>query len=319
MNPSKIVSTEKFNELVDFSWVIESEEEILANDNLVKNLCRFLFGREPKLEEIQKYNNHPDLNHLTRIFLKSDEFKKIIRQNIIPKDKKILDVPYVIVKINDRALVNCNKIEMTMKSSKQYKLSFINEQEDNIKKFLLNHNIKINWDKKFFIRDYLKGELGVTANFALVYQYMIDNNIDKMLVFEDDAVLKDNFLNNLYYCIKDLPDDFDYLVSSTTFPNAKIMTTIDADILINSKYICKSHLQNSDLRVTLYSKNGVKKILNFLKQFGFVCPIDTFIFNLSRKNYLNGYTTFSQNSLIRNVEISESLIDKNKFRINFIV
>lgn len=317
MNHSEIVSAKKFNELVDFKWMVESEEKILANDNIVKNLYRFVLCREPKLEEIQKYNNHPDLNHLTRIFLKLNEFKKIIRQNIIPKDKKILDIPYVIVKINDRALDNCNTIEMIMKSSKQYKFSFINEQEDVIEKFLLKHNIKINWDKKFFIRDYLKGELGVTASFVLIYQYMIDNNIDKLLVFEDDAVLKDNFLNNLYYCNKDLPDDFDYLVSSTTFPNARILTQINADILINSKYICKSHLQNSDLRVTLYSKNGVKKILNFLKQFGFVCPIDTFIFNLTRKNYLNGYTTFFQNSLVHNVEIGKSLIDENKLRMNF--
>ena len=47
------------------------------------------------------------------------------------------------------------------------------------------------------------------------------------------------------------------------------------------------------------------------------CPIDTFIFNLARKNYLNGYTTFFQNSLVHNVEISKSLIDENKLRMNF--
>lgn len=317
MNYSKIVSTKKFNEIVDFKWMIESKEKNLVNDNMVKNLYRFIFCREPKLEEIQIYNNYSNANDLVRSFLKSNEFKKITRQNIISKDEKILDIPYVIVKIDDRALDNCNTIEMIMKSNKQYKFSFIDEQEDVIEKFLLKHNIKINWDKKFFIRDYLKGELGVTASFVLIYQYMIDNNIDKMLVFEDDAVLKDNFLNNLYYCYNDLPNDFDYLVSSTVFPNAQITSIVNDDILINSKYICKSHLQNSDLRVTLYSKNGVKKILNLLKQFGFVCPIDTFIFNLARKNYLNGYTTFFQNSLVHNVEISKSLIDENKLRMNF--
>ena len=307
-----------FKEIVNFDWMIESEKEILSNDIFVKNLYRFIFSREPKPEEIHEYINR-SCDDLVRVFFKSNEFKKIIRQNIIPKNNKILSIPYVIVKINDRALSNCNRIEVIMKSSEQHKLSFINQQEDVVRKFLLDNNIKINWDKKFFIRDYLKGELGVTASFVLIYQYMIDNNIDNMLVFEDDAVLKDNFLNNLYYCYNDLPDDFDYLVSSTVFPNAQITTTVNANILINSKYICKSHLQNSDLRVTLYSKNGVKKILNFLKQFGFACPIDTFIFNLARKNYLNGYTTFFQNSLAHNIEIRESLIDINKIRSNFSV
>lgn len=305
-----------FKKIVNFDWIIESEKEILSNDIFVKNLYRFIFSREPKPEEIHKYINR-SCDDLVRVFFKSNEFKKIIRQNIIPKNNKILTIPYVIVKINDRALSNCNRIEVIMKSSEQYKLSFIDQQEDVVRKFLLDNNIKINWDKKFFIRDYLKGELGVTASFVLIYQHMIDNNIDNMLVFEDDAVLKDNFLNNLYYCYNDLPDDFDYLVSSTVFPNAQITTTVNANILINSKYICKSYLQNSDLRVTLYSKNGVKKILNFLKQFGFVCPIDTFIFNLARKNYLNGYTTFFQNSLVHNVEIAKSLIDNNKIRSGF--
>jgi GR25 family glycosyltransferase involved in LPS biosynthesis len=307
-----------FKEIVNFNWMIESEKKILSNDIFVKNLYRFIFRREPKPEEIQEHINR-SRDDLIRFFFKSNEFKKMILQNIIPKNNKILGIPYVIVKINDRALSNCNRIEVIMKSSEQHKLSFINQQEDVVKKFLLDNNIKINWDKKFFIRDYLKGELGVTASFVLIYQYMIDNNIDNMLVFEDDAVLKDNFLNNLYYCYNDLPDDFDYLVSSTVFPNAQITTTVNANILINSKYICKSHLQNSDLRVTLYSKNGVKKILNFLKQFGFACPIDTFIFNLARKNYLNGYTTFFQNSLAHNIEIRESLIDINKIRSNFSV
>lgn len=305
-----------FKKIVNFDWMVESGKEILSNDIFVKNLYRFIFSREPKPEEIHEYINR-SCDDLVRVFFKSNQFKKIIRQNIIPKNNKILSIPYVIVKINDRALSNCNRIEVIMKSSEQHKLSFIDQQEDVVRKFLLDNNIKINWDKKFFIRDYLKGELGVTASFVLIYQYMIDNNIDNMLVFEDDAVLKDNFLNNLYYCYNDLPDDFDYLVSSTVFPNAQITTTVNANILINSKYICKSHLQNSDLRVTLYSKNGVKKILNFLKQFGFVCPIDTFIFNLARQNYLNGYTTFFQNSLVNNVEISKSLIDENKLRMNF--
>ena len=42
MNYSKIVSTKKFNEIVDFKWMIESKEKNLVNDNMVKNLYRFI-------------------------------------------------------------------------------------------------------------------------------------------------------------------------------------------------------------------------------------------------------------------------------------
>jgi len=53
-----------------------------------------------------------------------------------------------------------------------------------------------------------KPEIACTVSHILIYKYIIDNNIEKALIFEDDCILLDNFLNKLEKVLNELPADF---------------------------------------------------------------------------------------------------------------
>ena len=283
----------------------------MTPNNIVKNLYRYVLQREPDVDSNHEYNNYSS-DDLMNLLLRSEEYKNLVENSGPTSNRPLINIPYTIIKVNDRAANNCRAINKVLEEYQYHSnITFINS---NAEQFLLDRSIDINWDEKKYERSYLLGELGITASLVVACEYIIKNNLEEMLIFEDDAVITGDFVNRLSNCYADLPNDYDYLVSGTVFPAKRITDKLDAEILINSEYICQADLQDADLRMVLYSKQGAKKILDALTQRGFVAPIDEFIFDLTREKYLNGYTTFFHHSLVINTEICNSLIDHNRIR-----
>ena len=92
------------------------------------------------------------------------------------------------------------------------------------KKFMLEqlkkHNIKATFisnydkedltqdDKSMFNQNSLKdSEISLMCKHFYVYRHMIDNNIEYAIILEDDALIYDNFINNIVSYFKQLPPD----------------------------------------------------------------------------------------------------------------
>lgn len=114
---------------------------------------------------------------------------------------------------------------------------------------------------------------------------MAENNIDKLLIFEDDAKLSEEFIDkyNLFldYCPKDY-DVFSIFVHENQFPR------FNSNDIIND-YIAKGYQDWSTLCYVV-SNSGAKKLLGYVKNIGMDYPTDWFIFRHGAKGIFNVYT-----------------------------
>jgi GR25 family glycosyltransferase involved in LPS biosynthesis len=155
-------------------------------------------------------------------------------------------------------------------------------------------------------------ELAVTASHIFAMEYLLENNLDELIVFEDDVILSDNFVNLISQCVNDVPKDYDFLADCTLLPNYEEFSTEEHAIKIDSEFICRAHLQNSHTGFMMYSKKGAKEILDIYKSKGLICAIDTFLFWLNRRGNLNAYTTYYSNRLIKEKDIYGSIVTNNR-------
>jgi collagen beta-1,O-galactosyltransferase len=115
------------------------------------------------------------------------------------------------------------------------------------------------------------GTIGCTLSHYFVWKYIVENNIEKLLILEDDCVFLENFDNMLKYILElDLYYDMFYL------NRIKLNETYNLgdEIEINNKIIIPKYSYNTDSYILTY--NGAKKLLdaNLLKHF---LPIDEFL------------------------------------------
>lgn len=189
-------------------------------------------------------------------------------------------------------------------------IKFIDCNVVDVKEFFSSRGIDIHYIGDVFglSKSFKDGELACAASHIVAMEYLLNNDLDQMVVFEDDIVLDDKFTNIMAACLNDLPSDYDFMSDSSVMPDYQEMSTVEDSIDIGSKFICKAHLQNSHTGFMLYSKAGAKNILELYRKYGFICPIDTFLFWLNRRGDLKAYTTFYTNKLISQKDIYESII-----------
>lgn len=158
----------------------------------------------------------------------------------------------------------------------------------------------------------LPGELGVWVSTINVWEYIVDNKIDKMLVLEDDILLQDDFVNNLSLCLNDLGDDFDFL-SLYYFDG---QNQIDKDLFVQSEHVQKSHNQFSGGQAIVYTYSGAKKLFNLTLRKGIEYTTDCFIFRQSLENLVSGYSIKYKNTFFLKHEYKniKSLIDPENIR-----
>lgn len=158
----------------------------------------------------------------------------------------------------------------------------------------------------------LPGELGVWISIINVFEYMIKHNVLSLLVFEDDVVLNDKFIERLNLCLGDLPESFDFL-SLYYFLG---QNNNDALVDIGSKYIQKSNNQFSAGQAIIYSLSGAKKILKLIKRKGIEYTSDCFIFKQAQEGFIDGYSIKMNNDFFVTHAYKDikSLIDPTNIR-----
>lgn len=282
-------------------------------DTTTRNLYKFFLQRDGDSGGITHYNKISFAEAIFQ-FLNSEEYLNL-------KNSKNFDlnldtkVDYTILKINDRANKTLEPLhQLLQKDFTYHNIEFVNYKTTNVDDFFSSRGIKQNWiaDLWGLLPTTSPSELAVTASHLVAMEYLIKNNLDQLIVFEDDVILDSNFIGILTNCFKDLPKDYDFLADSTIIPNHQEFCTEERSINIGSNFICKAHLQNSHTGFMLYSKTGAQKILEFYRKYGLICSIDTFLFWLARRGDLDAYTTFYSNKLLYQKDIYDSMVTNKR-------
>lgn len=222
---------------------------------------------------------------------------------------------YTIIHVNDRAKDNMEHNKLILKDFDYIdNIEFFNGNEgsawDVLNHALIPLNVWSPYDGR--TTNPLPGELGIWISTINLWQYIIENKIDKMLVLEDDILLKENFLDNFYKYVKDLPEDFDFL--SLYYFQEQNEESNETEI--GSKLIKKSHKQYSAGQATVYSYAGAKKLFNLIHRKGIEYTTDCFIFRQSLDELVQGYSIKGPNDtfLTHTHKKIKSLIDPNNYR-----
>lgn len=196
---------------------------------------------------------------------------------------------YTIMHVNDRAF---GHMEHTKRLLSAYDylsdIVFFDGNRDNGRAELINRGLRLNSWNPYDGRtsDPLPGEYGVWVSTLNLFEYIVKNNIDKILVLEDDITLKDNFAKTLESCLQEIPTGWDFLSLHHFQGQNYILESSD----IGSKFIHKSVNQPAAAQAMVYSFSGARKLLSLMKRKGMEYTNDCFIYEQSRVGAVNGYS-----------------------------
>lgn len=222
---------------------------------------------------------------------------------------------YTIIHVNDRAKesMDHNKAILT-EHTYVNDIEFFNGNTGNAWDVINSYGIKQDVWEPYDGRTTppLPGELGIWVSTINIWKYMVQNNIDRLLVLEDDVLINSYFAKNLQLCMSDLPDNFDFLsLYYFTGHNWE-----DENTDIGSNYIHKSTNQYSAAQATVYSLNGARKLLKAVTKKGIEYTCDCFIFRQSLLGVVNGYSLRPDkiSMLLHQFDTVTSLIDPDNLR-----
>jgi GR25 family glycosyltransferase involved in LPS biosynthesis len=180
----------------------------------------------------------------------------------------ILKKDYMLVKISDNRKRTQENIKNYLNGFNRHETEFVNGFNiDEIKNFFIkNPEVKENRIKKV-------GEIGHWMTSFNIYKYIVNNNLDHLLILEDDAILSNTFIEDLSLCINELPENFEFFTAyqnikslyNCAYPKSQIMVRgpIKNYSNHNKKIIHPDWDIGSDLVVRTYQKHGtVAYIIN---------------------------------------------------------
>jgi len=156
------------------------------------------------------------------------------------------------------------------------------------------------------------GTIGCTLSHYCVWNYIVENNIEKLLILEDDTVFYDNFDSMLKYILNlDMHYDMFYLNRY----KLNHLYDLGNEIEVNDNVVIPKYCYNASCYILTY--NGAKKLLNanLMKHF---LPIDEFLpimydSDYPHKKYSKYYEKYPK---LKTFAIKNNITDQES-RINF--
>lgn len=119
-----------------------------------------------------------------------------------------------------------------------------------------------------------RGMIGCGLSHINIWKKIVDNNINRTLILEDDFIFKEDFLNKFNKYIKKAPENFDILFLNSNFIMNKNIKLIDInDIFYKQLFIS----QTVGYIITL---NGAKNILKYINKVSYHIDVDLCIRNI---------------------------------------
>ena len=146
-----------------------------------------------------------------------------------------------------------------------------------------------------------RGWIGCAESHKKLWTECIKNN-KNILIFEDDALLKDKYDENLEISLKNLPSDFDIIYYNTV--NYAIYEPYNKlyDKLTNKNFLLTNYL---------ISPSGADKLIKYTEPYNPKKQIDSYIVEMTRENRLNAYL-FKLPTTYTIQDFNESDVQQNK-------
>jgi len=142
-----------------------------------------------------------------------------------------------------------------------------------------------NKEFKFGWEGFKLGEIGNFGSHYLVWKNLLESDLDNILVFEDDSLIHDDFIDKYNIAMNNTPEDFDVLsiyVDQNQYPR------LQGNHYVND-YISYGYQDWSTLCYVV-SRQGARKMLEYVKENGMDYPTDWFIFRRGHEGIFNVYT-----------------------------
>ena len=243
-----------------------------------------------------------------------------------------LNKDYVLLKINDKRIKTQEKIVSDLYSFNRHFVDCIDgHNETAVKNFFdKNKNIKD-------ARPIRAGYLGHWLTFLNVLKYIVDNDIDNLLVLEDDAVLSETFIEDINFYMSKIPYDYDFFMPYLSIPNSnnymfskkdvnlrlpqrtKILDenkVIHSDWDIGSDHIVRTYQRFGSVG-QIFSNAGARKLIELTEKNGLGKSrwegktFDMTMYQYSFSEIINGYQPHPHHSLNKLITIEETIPGTN--------
>lgn len=195
-------------------------------------------------------------------------------------------IKYSIVSINERAADNKENTRKILSNFEEVYIDCVNGNIENTSEMLKNLNISLkNWSWPGKPRG---GDIGLWISNINLFNKMIKENLDNILLLEDDTILSNNFLNIFNNVMEEIPKSYDFI--SLVFPSSSVgMYKEDAEIGL--KNICSAKYNHFSTIAMMWSNKGANTIIKLLNENGIIYPIDIQIYDhFLKNNMLEGYS-----------------------------
>lgn len=148
------------------------------------------------------------------------------------------------------------------------------------------------------------GEYGVWLSNFDRWQYVSEMD-EPLIVFEDDAVVNEDFIDYFTAFYRELPEDFDfaalwvpdnqridytYLMEYNERGTANVVGHLEyQDSMFRVSLRCARTYQGYGMVALMYSPEGGRKLVELSRERGIDLPVDCFIFEQSNAKRVNGY------------------------------
>lgn len=223
---------------------------------------------------------------------------------------------YAIIYVNDRARENIDYNKSILKNHDYVSdIEFFNGNVGNAWDVINHRQIRTDTWSPYDGRSFppLPGEYGIWLSTINVWDYVINNDLDSILVMEDDVRLIKSAADNLKIFLNELPAGWDFLSLYYFEGHNGFDETTD----IGAKYIHKSTNQPAAGQAIVYSRSGAAKLRKLVQRKGIEYTSDCFIFEQARIGAVNGYSIIpnKKSFLIHEYKIVKSLIDPDNIRM----
>ena len=231
--------------------------------------------------------NGMDVNRAMRI--ESDCYKRMARDASVTidcfygPDFKIIDnreINYHIINIDETRKSNRDRVDEVLMSNKlEIDCLDARKEENKLKFFKEIPSFKLAWP------GFKNGEIGNFGSHYLAWKFLVQSNLDSILIFEDDVLIENNFIEKYNVAMDNVPSDYDVL-SIFVHPNQYDRFDKTHEI---SYYVSKGYQDWSTLCYVV-SKEGAKRLIKHVEDHGIIRPTDWFIFRGGHEGAFNVYT-----------------------------